>query len=80
MRYKNYEAFVMLGGRRTTVKIKAENQLDLVLKVLELDENSIDIWFSDFFTEYYWSLIVFYGEKDGKKYQQRHFVYLKFWD
>ena len=45
-------------------EVKAENQLDLVVKVLESEKDSIDIWFNDFFSEYYWSLIVFYGENN----------------
>jgi hypothetical protein len=52
-------------------EVNAENQLDLVMKVLELDEYSIDIWFSDFYTEYYWSLIVFFGENHLESLKER---------
>jgi hypothetical protein len=43
-------------------EVNAENQFDLIMKILELDEDTLDVWFGFNFTSFYWSLIVFYGE------------------
>jgi hypothetical protein len=43
-------------------EIDAENQLDTILDILKWDEDKIDFWFGDLFTEYYWSLICHFGK------------------
>lgn len=45
-------------------EINAQNKIDLVLKVLDIDDEWIDYWFGDFFTEYYWALIVHFGKEN----------------
>jgi len=47
MKYKNYKAFVMLGGKRTTVKTKAENKFD-ARRILEAQYGKIDIIQDDY--------------------------------
>jgi hypothetical protein len=48
-------------------EISSNNYLDLILEIAKLDEETLDIWFSDFYTEYYWSLIVHFGSNDIEK-------------
>lgn len=47
-------------------EINAKNKIELILKVLDIDDEWIDYWFGDFFTEYYWALIVHFGKENTK--------------
>lgn len=42
-------------------EIEGENQLDIILEILKWDEEKIDFWFGDLFTEYYWNLVYHFG-------------------
>jgi SEC-C motif len=59
---ETYSDNAIVYGLFMLKEIKAENQFDLIMKILELDEDTLDVWFGFNFTSFYWSLIVFYGE------------------
>jgi uncharacterized protein YecA (UPF0149 family) len=43
-------------------EIDAENQLNTILDILKWSDDTIEYWFGDLFTEYYWSLIYHFGK------------------
>jgi uncharacterized protein YchJ len=40
---------------------ESENQLDLILDILKWDDDVIEYWFSDLFTECFWSFVYHFG-------------------
>jgi hypothetical protein len=43
-------------------EIETENQLEIILDILKWDDDKIDFWFGDLFTEYYWSFVYHFGK------------------